>query len=127
LDVKDENEVYSVMGKTISRLLPDVFFIIYKLMPDEQNSRIVKASGFDMFFDIIQKLIPFIETASMKNISLLHLRTDSSTETNFVYFFAIIFDIKVKIIIFEINTLSSEIMFIILNQFRPIIFIRNEL
>lgn len=96
-------------------------------MPDEQNSRIVKASGFDMFFDIIQKLIPFIETASMKNISLLHLRTDSSTETNFVYFFAIIFDIKVKIIIFEINTLSSEIMFIILNQFRPIIFIRNEL
>lgn len=57
MDVIDENEVYSVVSKTISRLLPDVHYIITKLMPDEQNFRIVKAFGFEMFFDIIQNLI----------------------------------------------------------------------
>ena len=57
LDVKDEHEIYQIMAKSINQILPGAFLIITKLQPDDMNFRIMENSGFDTYFNAIEKLL----------------------------------------------------------------------
>ena len=57
LNVSEEQEIYLILRAAVSKLLPGVFSIITKLQPDDMNFRIVDNSGFDKYFDAIEKLL----------------------------------------------------------------------
>lgn len=57
LDVQNEQEIYRILCKAISRILPEAYFVISKLMPDNKNFRIMESYGFDPFFNTIKKLV----------------------------------------------------------------------
>ena len=47
LDVKEENEICTILGEAVIEILPGTLFAITKLQPDDQNFRIVFSHGFD--------------------------------------------------------------------------------
>lgn len=57
LDVTEEHEIYRIMSQAINQILPGAFLIITKLQPDDMNFRIMENSGFDKYFDAIEKLL----------------------------------------------------------------------
>lgn len=57
LDVTDEHEIYRIMSHSINQILPGAFLIITKLQPDDMNFRIMENSGFDTYFNAIEKLL----------------------------------------------------------------------
>ena len=57
LDVTEEHEIYRIMIHSINQILPGAFLIITKLQPDDMNFRIMENSGFDMYFNAIEKIL----------------------------------------------------------------------
>lgn len=57
LDVTEEYQIYRIMNHAINQILPDAFLIITKLQPDDMNFRIMENSGFDMYFNAIEKIL----------------------------------------------------------------------
>ncbi len=57
LDVKEEHEIYQIMNNAISQIIPGAFQIITKLQPDDMNFRILVESGFEKYFNAIEKLL----------------------------------------------------------------------
>jgi len=57
LEVKEEHEIYTIMNNAISQILPGAFQIITKLQPDDMNFRIIENSGFEKYFNTIEKLL----------------------------------------------------------------------
>ena len=57
LDVKEEQDIYLIMGDAVRRILPEAFFIVSKLQPDDMNFRIIESSGFDKYFNAIKTLV----------------------------------------------------------------------
>ena len=57
LDATEERQIYRIMSHAINQILPDAFIIITKLQPDDMNFRIMENSGFDMYFNAIEKIL----------------------------------------------------------------------
>lgn len=57
LDATEERQVYRIMSDAINQILPGAFLIITKLQPDDMNFRIMENSGFDMYFNAIEKIL----------------------------------------------------------------------
>jgi len=57
LDATEERQIYRIMSNAINQILPDAFLIITKLQPDDMNFRIMENSGFDMYFNAIEKIL----------------------------------------------------------------------
>ncbi len=57
LDVTEERQIYRIMSDAINQILPGAFLIITKLQPDDMNFRIMENSGFDMYFNAIEKIL----------------------------------------------------------------------
>lgn len=57
LDATEEHQIYRIMSHAINQILPDAFLIITKLQPDDMNFRIMENSGFDMYFNAIEKIL----------------------------------------------------------------------
>jgi signal transduction histidine kinase len=57
LGVTDEREVYRIVSQSINQILPGTFLIITKLQPDDMNFRIMENSGFDLYFNAIEKIL----------------------------------------------------------------------
>ncbi len=57
LDATEERHIYRIMSHAINQILPDAFLIITKLQPDDMNFRIMENSGFDMYFNAIEKIL----------------------------------------------------------------------
>lgn len=57
LDVTDENQIYKLVSSALNQILPGAFLIFTKLQPDDMNFRIMENSGFDTYFNAIEKLL----------------------------------------------------------------------
>jgi len=57
LDVQEEHEIYTILCRAISRILPDAYFVVSKLDPESKNFHVVESYGFDPFFKAIKKLV----------------------------------------------------------------------
>jgi len=57
LDATEERQIYRIMSDAINQILPGAFLIITKLQPDDMNFRIMENSGFDMYFNAIEKIL----------------------------------------------------------------------
>jgi len=57
LDATEERQIYRIMSHAINQILPDAFIIITKLQPDDMNFRIMENSGFDVYFNAIEKIL----------------------------------------------------------------------
>ena len=56
-DIEDESQIYQILNDGIKQILPDAYFIITKLQPDDMNFRIIHSFGFDKYFTAIKTLI----------------------------------------------------------------------
>lgn len=57
LDATEERQIYRIMSDAMNQILPGAFLIITKLQPDDMNFRIMENSGFDMYFNAIEKIL----------------------------------------------------------------------
>lgn len=57
LKIHDESHVYQIMYEGMREILPDVYFIITKLQPDDMNFRIEHSFGFEKLIKPIQTLL----------------------------------------------------------------------
>ncbi|WP_111707247.1 sensor histidine kinase [Lutibacter citreus] len=56
-DVNDELEIYQIMNDAIKEILPDSYFLITKLQPDDMNFRIIHSFGLDKYLTTIKTLV----------------------------------------------------------------------
>lgn len=56
-NITEESEIYQAMNDGIKHILPDSFFIITKLQPDQLNFRITHSFGIDKFISPIKTLL----------------------------------------------------------------------
>ena len=68
LDVKEEQEFYQIISHAICEIIPDAYFIITALQPDDMNFRVVAMTDIDIKtivekvgFDPFTKDYPFID------------------------------------------------------------------
>ncbi len=57
LEIKEEEDIYPLLGDTISKILPGAYFMVSKLQTDEENFLIIISSGFDSYFNKIKSLL----------------------------------------------------------------------
>jgi hypothetical protein len=57
LKVDEELEIYEIMNEGIRGIIPEVYFLIIKLQPDNINYRISHSFGFEKFINPIQALL----------------------------------------------------------------------
>lgn len=55
IEVKNESEIYKVLIGGIKQILPNTYFLIFKLQSDDKNFRIVESFGFENYFNAIKK------------------------------------------------------------------------
>lgn len=56
-EIENESQIYEILNDGIKQILPDSYFIITKLQPDDMNFRIIQSFGFDKYFTAIKALI----------------------------------------------------------------------
>jgi PAS domain S-box-containing protein len=56
-DISEEKQIYQVMNDGIRQILPDSYFIITRLQPDDMNFRIIHSFGFAKYFAVIKTLM----------------------------------------------------------------------
>ncbi|MBN2598168.1 MAG: PAS domain-containing sensor histidine kinase [Marinifilaceae bacterium] len=57
IKVDEEFQIYQIMYDGIREVIPDVYFLITKLQPDDMNFRIIHSFGFDKFINSIKTLL----------------------------------------------------------------------
>jgi hypothetical protein len=57
LGVVEEEQIYHVLNEAMAKLLPDSYFLVTKLQPDDANFRIVKTPVLDKYFGLVEKLL----------------------------------------------------------------------
>jgi len=57
LGVVEEQQIYQIMSEAVEKILPDSFFVVTKLQPDDINFRVVKSSVFEKNFWLLKKLL----------------------------------------------------------------------
>jgi PAS domain S-box-containing protein len=76
-DVTEEQQIYQIMNDGIKQILPDSYFIIAKLQPEDMNFRMIQSFGFDEYFTAIKTLLgkdPFQIDFPFSNLSETHLK-----------------------------------------------------
>ncbi len=56
-DITDELEIYQIMNDGIKQILPESYFIITTLQPDDMNFRITHSFGFEKYLSAIKTLL----------------------------------------------------------------------
>lgn len=57
LDVRYEQEVYSIIVEALKKIIPEAYLLISKLQLDKKNFRIIRSSGFEKYFNTIKSLL----------------------------------------------------------------------
>ena len=57
IKIDEEIQIYQIMNDGIREIIPEVYFLITKLQPDDMNFRITHSFGFDKFINPIQILL----------------------------------------------------------------------
>ncbi|MBS4058823.1 MAG: PAS domain-containing sensor histidine kinase [Bacteroidetes bacterium] len=57
IKIDEELQIYQIMNDGIREIIPDVYFLISKLQPDDMNFRMTHSFGFDKFINPIQTLL----------------------------------------------------------------------
>ncbi len=57
LPLNDEQEVYNIVGRAVSKIIPGVYFAITKLQPDDMNFRLAASFGFDNYLKAIKAIV----------------------------------------------------------------------
>lgn len=57
IKIDEELQIYQIMNDGIREIIPEVYFLITKLQPDDMNFRITHSFGFDKFINPIQVLL----------------------------------------------------------------------
>jgi len=71
-DIENESQIYQILNDGIKQILPNSYFIITKLQPDDMNFRITHSFGFDKYFTAIKALLgkdPFQMDFPFDNLS----------------------------------------------------------
>lgn len=56
LKIDEEVQIYQIVHDSIREIIPDVYFLITKLQPDDMNFKVNHSFGFDKFMNPIQTL-----------------------------------------------------------------------
>src|SRR5665647_3336950 len=57
LYIKEEDDIFNIIEDAIKKLLPNVYFLVSKLQPDDFNFRVIKHYGFDHYLNEITKIV----------------------------------------------------------------------
>src|SRR5665647_1228029 len=57
LYIKEEDDIFNIIEDAIKKLLPNVYFLVSKLQPDDFNFRVIKHYGFDHYLNAITKIV----------------------------------------------------------------------
>src|SRR3989339_1243316 len=57
LNVDEEPQIYQIVNDGIKDIIPNFYFLITKLQPDDMNFRLTHSFGFDKFINPIETLL----------------------------------------------------------------------
>ena len=81
LGVVEESQIYQILSEAIKKILPNSFFIVTKLQPDDTNFRIVKSSTNEKYFGFIKNLLgkdPYTIDFPIETLSTVQLEAFES-------------------------------------------------
>lgn len=71
-EITEEIQIYQIMNEGVKGILPNAYFLITKLQPDDMNFRIIHSFGFDKYINAIKVLLgkdPFLMDFPFSDLS----------------------------------------------------------